>query len=130
MEITKVYYDGDCGFCNASVAFILKNRKHDAYRFIPLQSKKAKEELIPFGIDLTDLSTIYTLKSGKLRKKSSAVLRLATDLKFPVNICSVVLIVPKPIRDFVYNWIAKHRLKLSRQKCYVPNPEEKSMFEY
>lgn len=130
MENTRIYYDGDCGFCNASVAFILKNRKHNNYKFIPLQSSKAKSDLEIYNIDLSDLSTIYTLTENKLYSKSSAVLRLAMHLKFPVNLCAIALFVPKRIRDFVYNWIAKHRLKLSKQKCYLPNLDERKMFEF
>lgn len=130
MKGTRVYYDGDCGFCNASIAFVLKNRKHNNYKFIPLQSQIAADDLAAYNIDLTDLTTIYTLTDDKLYSKSSAVLRLAKHLKFPINLVSIALWVPKPIRDFIYNWIAKNRLKLSKQKCYLPNLDEKRMFEY
>lgn len=125
---TRIYYDGDCGFCNASVAFILKNRKSDNFLFIPLQSKQAEKDLVKENIDVTDLDTIYVRLNGKIYDRSSAVLRVCTQLKFPYTIATIALILPKKLRDFFYNWIAKRRLKLSTQKCFLPNQQEKQMF--
>lgn len=123
-----IFYDGDCGFCNATVSFVLKNRKHDNFLFIPMQSDRAKNELSEFDVDLTTLSTFYFLKDAKLYQKSNAALQLCKELKRPLNLLSALLIVPRPIRDFVYNWIAKRRLRLSKQKCYLPSEEERKLF--
>lgn len=125
---TGVYYDGDCGFCNASVAFILKNRKSDNFLFIPLQAKQAEKDLGKENLDLTNLDTIYVRLNGKIYDRSSAVLRVSKQLKFPYSLAITALVIPKKWRDFVYNWIAKRRLKLSTQKCFLPNQQERQMF--
>ena len=46
-----VFYDGDCGFCNSSVQFILNKRKREFY-FLPLQSDQAKKILNANGIEI------------------------------------------------------------------------------
>ena len=38
-----VLYDGDCGICNRSVAFVLKHEKSASIHFAPIQSDFTKE---------------------------------------------------------------------------------------
>ena len=93
-----------------------------------MQSECAQQDLGKYNVDLSNLSTFYYLKNGNLYKKSSAALQLCKELKMPQNILQIFLFVPRPIRDLVYNWIAKYRLRLSKQKCYLPNEEERKLF--
>lgn len=121
-----VFYDESCGFCSASVQFILEKRKSTFY-FCPLQSDLAKELLAPYGIEI-QLKTIYYLKDGKVYDRSSAVLRITRGLKGGYPLLYGFYIIPKFIRDAVYDTIAKRRHKIKTSRCLLPSPKEKSFF--
>ena len=122
-----VFYDGDCGFCNTSVQFILKRRKNNTFYFSPLQSKFAKNILKKHGKPI-NLDTIYYLSHGKVYGKSSAAFQMAKQLKWPYPISVIFYIVPSFIRDGVYDYIANRRHKLKSGFCLMPLEEEKQFF--
>jgi len=122
-----LFYDGDCGFCNSSVQFVLNHRKHNHIYFATLQSDFAKELLTARGIDIK-LDTLYVLKNNTIYDKSSGGLQLTSELKFPFPILKVFYIIPKFIRDIFYTYIAKRRHKISNSFCVLPTEEEKRLF--
>lgn len=121
-----VFYDGDCGFCNASVQFILKKRKVNFF-FTPLQSDWSKETLTQHNIQI-DMATIYFKKDNKVYDRSTAALKICKGLKGGYPILMVFWIVPKFIRDGVYNIIAKRRHRIRAGYCAIPTEEEKQFF--
>jgi predicted DCC family thiol-disulfide oxidoreductase YuxK len=130
LDLTKnniVFYDGDCGFCNTSVQFILKRRKNNSIYFTPLQSDFAIDTLKKNQKKI-NLDTIYFLRKGKMYDKSSAAFQMAKQLKWPYPLAVVFYIVPRLIRDGVYDYIANRRHKLKRGFCVIPNEEEKQFF--
>lgn len=121
-----VFYDGDCGFCNSSVQFILKKRRKDIY-FVALQSDLGKKLLNAHKIEIK-LDTIYFKHNGKIHARSSAALRICKSLRFPYLLGVAFLIIPRFIRDAVYNAIAKRRHKLNAGFCAIPTEDEKKFF--
>lgn len=124
-----LFYDGDCPFCNRAVNFVLKHKKSksDIY-FSSLQSEIAQNELKKRHISIK-MDTLYFLTSqNKIYDKSSASILLTKLLKFPYHLLIVFYIVPKPIRDFFYNQIAKRRHRLGKSYCVVPKEEDKKWF--
>lgn len=125
-----IFYDGDCGFCNKSIQFILKHRKHNLIKFAPLQSSFAKKELAKHNV-FPSMETLYLLKNEKVFDRSNAMLRISLFLKFPFSMLFGTIIVPRFIRDFFYNLIAKNRHKLSISYCVIPNDDEKkNVYDY
>jgi predicted DCC family thiol-disulfide oxidoreductase YuxK len=122
-----VFYDGDCGFCNTSVQLILKNRKVDFY-FIPLQSEISHQIMAKFNVEIK-MNTLYLLENGKLYKKSTAAIRVAKNLGkiYPV-VYYIGMIVPRFIRDWIYDQVAKRRHKIRPGYCAMPLAEEKVFF--
>lgn len=121
-----VFYDGDCGFCNSSVQFILNKRKRKFY-FAALQSKLAKEELARHGIEI-QMDTLYLLKENKLFERSSAALEITKGLKGLYPLMYAFKIVPRFIRDGIYNSIAKRRHRIRDGYCAIPSEEDKQLF--
>ena len=122
-----LFYDGDCGFCNSSVQFVLKNKKVDDIYFATLQSKFAKKILEEKEIEIK-MDTLYYLKDKKIYSKSSAGIQIIKELKFPYPLLLVFYIVPKFIRDSVYSFIAKRRHKIRAGYCMLPLENEKKLF--
>ena len=130
MEIPKqiVFYDGDCGLCNRSVAFVLKHEREKTIYFASIQSDFTKKLFEKREWKAPDLSTVYFLDEGELFEKSTAALKIGRYLKAPKSWMRTLLIVPKFIRDAVYNFIAKRRKRISKGFCVMPAPGDKERF--
>lgn len=124
-----IFFDGICTLCNSSIDFFVKNAKDKSFYIASLQGETAQKTLFKNGEqDIPDSIILYT--QNKIYYKSSAVLRISKYLKFPLNILPVFFIIPKFIRDWVYDYIAKNRYKWFGQKntCRIPNENEKDFF--
>lgn len=123
-------YDGVCVFCNASVDFVLRHERTDETSFLPLQSAKAKSLLKQHGYDEGYLDSILYLHDGRLYAKSDAALLIAKVLKKPYSVLSVFTFIPRFIRDFFYDIIARNRYTWfgKHDSCIVPNPEVRQRF--
>lgn len=83
--------------------------------------------LKPFDITI-NMDTIYFLKDGKIYERSSAGLQISKGLKGLYPMMMGFYIIPKFIRDGVYNMIAKRRHRIRDGYCAIPTPEEKAFF--
>jgi predicted DCC family thiol-disulfide oxidoreductase YuxK len=125
-----LFYDGDCGFCNSAVQFVLKHKsKNTKIKFSPLQSEFAQQTLKNHQINIK-LDTLYLLTPHKVYDKSSAAILVCKHLKFPYNLLLSFYIIPKLFRDFIYKWISKNRFKLQSPSCLIPNKSDESRFIY
>lgn len=124
-----VLFDGDCGLCSRSVKFILKKEKHHHLLFSALQSKPGNEYLEQFQLKGKADSIVF-IKNNKTFIKSSAALRLCLELKGLWPLMMGFIIVPPFIRDAVYDYIAKNRIKWfgNADYCEMMTPELRDRF--
>jgi len=122
-----VFYDGDCGFCNRSVAYILRHEKEPVLHFASLQSAFAKDFFDQHD-QVPSLETFYLAKDGVLYEKSTAALKLGKYLKFPGNLLGLLIIVPRKIRDWFYSGIAKRRHRVYAGYCLLLNQGQRRRF--
>src|SRR5690606_33393996 len=96
-----------------------------------LQSDVGRKIIEAFHIDIkkTDSIILYTPEKG-IDYKSTAALKIARHLGFPINITSVFIIIPSFTRNWVYDYIAKNRYKWygKKESCMIPTPEIKNKF--
>jgi len=126
-----IFFDGVCNLCNASINYIIRHDKENRYVFSSLQSEFAKKTLKEFPVNNEDLESIVLLTSEKkLFSKSTAALKIASQLGFPRNLLSGFLIIPNVIRNWVYDFIAKNRYKWfgKLDVCMIPTPELQEKF--
>lgn len=128
VDFLIVFYDGDCGFCSHSIQTILKNRIHDQFKFVALQSPLAQNLLGKFSATIT-METIYVVKNNCLYEKSNAILLISKELKMPYPLLRIGYIFPRFIRDGIYNIISKNRHKIMNNACILPTEEEKKLFQ-
>ena len=99
--------------------------------FTPLQSEVGKQIIKEYNIDTTlvDSIILYNPEKG-IHYKSTAALKVASQLGFPTNLLAVFIIVPSFISNWVYDFIAKNRYKWygKKEACMIPTPELKSRF--
>ena len=124
-----VLYDGDCGFCNRSVAFILKHEKTDVIHFAPIQSTFTKELFAQNNWPEPDLSTFYFIQDGKKFERSSAAFEVVKYLKAPYSWLRIFRFIPRGITNWMYDQIAKRRQRISNGFCVMPTPEQRVRFK-
>lgn len=126
-----ILFDGVCNLCNSSVQYVIKHDKGNRFMFAPLQGETGKEIINQFNIDSAKIDSILLYIPNKgIYAKSSAALKIASKLSFPRNLLSVFFIIPTFIRNWVYNYIAKHRYEWfgKKESCMIPTPELKQKF--
>lgn len=123
-----VLFDGDCNFCNRSIQFIYERDRKGLFRFTSLQSGTGKKILAQHNLQNLDMSSMVFVKNGKAYTKSSAALRIAANLGGLWPMLAVFLIVPRFIRNWFYDQVAKRRHKLVKQKCALPTPAFRARF--
>lgn len=123
-----VFYDGDCGFCNRSVQFVLENSKDKEILFAALQSSGANSFLRAMLGKSPDLSTFYYYDGKELHQKSTAAMKLAKTFRFPHSALRLLILVPRFMRDFVYDKIAAKRHRLMKGFCVLPSEEDRRRF--
>jgi predicted DCC family thiol-disulfide oxidoreductase YuxK len=125
------FFDGVCGLCDRTVHFLLKRDRRDRLRFAPLQGAVAAQLLPPLGGRPEELSTMYLVtRDGRLLQKSRAVLFAVAALGGPWALVSALKIIPRPIADAVYSFVARVRYRLfgKYDTCSIPSREERARF--
>ena len=124
-----ILFDGVCNLCNSSVNFVIDRDPGKKFRYASLQSDFGQQVKKDFN-QPADLDSVLLLKDNQLLDKSDAALAIAGELTGLWPLLTVFRIVPKPLRDAVYNWIARNRYRwFGRQDaCRIPSPELKSLF--
>ena len=127
-----ILFDGVCNLCNGAITFIIQRDKKDLFRYAPLQSEIGKELAAKHHIDLDKVDSIILVTEDKAYAKSTAALRIAKQLSAGWPLLAVFLILPRFLRDAVYDFIARNRYKWfgKKEACMIPTPELKSKFLY
>lgn len=130
MENPILLFDGVCNFCNSAVQFIIKRDPKGVFRFSALQSETGQQCLSRHEMPVDQLSTLVLVEGERVYLRSTAALRIARRLRFPWPALYLFIVVPRPLRDPVYNWIARHRYQWfgKRDACMIPSPEVRSRF--
>jgi predicted DCC family thiol-disulfide oxidoreductase YuxK len=111
-----ILYDGECGLCHKAVDFVSKRDKTDRFRFASLQSEYSRRTLEAKGIDPMKLDSVVLVQGDEVAIRSDAVLGICRLLGTPYKMIGFASIIPKPIRDSVYSFIARNRNVFSRKE--------------
>lgn len=124
-----ILFDGECNFCDNSVQFIIKRDPKELFKFTSLQSDIGKELLNKNNVP-SDIDSFVLIEDNTLYFKSTAALRVCRNLKGAWKLLFLLLVVPKPLRDFFYGILAKNRKKWfgTKESCMLPSPEERKRF--
>ena len=131
-----ILYDGVCGFCNRLVQFVLKRDSHDRFRFAALQSQFARELLAKHGINPDQLASLYlVLDSGRpserIEQRSTASITIYRELgTFWRTLAGLTAILPRSVRDWGYDLVARHRYRIfgKYETCPLPEPRHRHKF--
>ena len=125
-----ILFDGVCNFCNGSVNFLIRQDKKNVFRFAALQSQTAQKLLAQYKKQKKGFESFILMQDGKAYEKSSAALKVLKKLPWYWKWAQVFWIVPKFIRDGVYDVIARNRYKWfgKKEECMIPTSEVRNRF--
>lgn len=130
-----LFYDGTCGFCNGIVRFILQHERVRTLRFATLQGSVG-EDLLRRHHEMCEIDSVVWLEpasaqeSERVYVRSDAAFRVASYLGGTWRLTGLLRVIPRGVRDAVYNLIARHRRRLTRGPayCVVPRAEDRARF--
>ncbi len=120
-----IFFDGACGLCNTSIEMLIRLDKHKTFKYTSLQGEYVKT------LDIEEeLDSIIFDEEGMLYYKSTAILRILRSLGGVWVLSNIFYIIPRFLRDFIYDVIAKYRYKLFGKihSCRMPNKGEEKLF--
>lgn len=125
-----ILFDGVCNFCNFWVNFIIDRDKKNTFIFAAMQSDSGQKLLQEFKLNAYDFDSFVLIVNDQHFTKSTAALMISKNLKSIVKLLYPLIILPRPIRDFFYDLIAKNRYKFfgKRDICRMPTENEKKRF--
>jgi predicted DCC family thiol-disulfide oxidoreductase YuxK len=125
-----VLFDGVCNLCNSAVRFIIARDPAARFRFAPVESEAAARLLGAPAADRGLPDSIILLDRGRLYTRSRAALRICRRLRFPWPLLYGFIVVPPPMRNWLYDLVARNRYRWfgKRDACMVPTPETRARF--
>ncbi|MGI9012625.1 MAG: thiol-disulfide oxidoreductase DCC family protein [Phycisphaerales bacterium] len=131
-----ILFDGLCTLCNGSVRWVIEHDRSARFAFASLQSKAAERVLRETSgstenVDLSNLpDSIVLVDAEGVHTRSDAAIRIARGLGLPWSLMVIFLIVPRPLRDWVYALIARNRYRWfgKRESCMAPAPGLRQRF--
>lgn len=123
-------FDGVCNLCNSSVLFVIKHDKNKLVKYASIQSKKGKILMNKFGVNELYFGSLIFIDNDKVYLKSAGALRVTKYLNGWWPLLYGLIIIPKFVRNKVYDYIAKNRYQWfgKKESCMVPSIEIKSLF--
>lgn len=124
-----VLYDGACGFCHFWVRFALRRDPRGRLRFAPQQGQWAEAHRELLRLPPVPVSVLF-FEAGRVYTESTATLRLVRWLRWPWPLLGVLGLVPRPLRDVAYRWVARHRFRFGARidACLLPDPARRARF--
>ncbi len=126
-----ILFDGVCNLCNRSVQFIIKRDKYDAFRFATLQGEIGQQLINERNIDTSKMDSIILIEPGvAYYTKSTAAIRIGQSFGGFWKMAYVLNLIPRQLRDIVYDWVARNRYGWYGKKdaCMIPTPALKTKF--
>ena len=123
-------FDGVCNLCKPLVIFVIKRDPQGKFRFASLQGDAGQDLLKKFNLATDDFDSFIYIADDQYYTKSSAALKVCQGLGGLWQLLYPLILIPKPLRDVCYQWIAKNRYRWFGKKdtCMIPSPDIKKRF--
>jgi predicted DCC family thiol-disulfide oxidoreductase YuxK len=130
MTHTVLLFDGECNLCNSTVNFILEKDKKGKIKFASLQSETGKQLSRESSVTTSNLSSVVLIHNKQVFTKSDVVLQVSIILGGVWKLLALTRVIPRPIRNWIYDLIAKNRYKWfgKTNQCKLPSTNISSRF--
>jgi predicted DCC family thiol-disulfide oxidoreductase YuxK len=126
----SIIFDGHCVLCSRFAQFVIKKGRRRHFRLLAAQSDLGKALYTHLGLDPVNYGTNILLQDGRAWFKSDGSIKIFKHLGFPWHFASIARLLPRFVRDGLYDVIAKNRLRWfgTRQVCFRPDPADADRF--
>lgn len=123
-------FDDVCVLCNRGVQFTLRHERAPSIQFVALQSDQGQKLAQQNGIDPLAPASFLFIENGVALDKSDALIALSKHLKSPARYASLLRVLPRPLRDAAYRFVARNRYKFfgKLDTCPMPRPDQRHRF--
>lgn len=134
LEGPIVLFDGVCNLCAGAVRFIIRRDRKGRFRFAALQSDVGRRFLAAAGVDAPGSGepprSLILFAGGKVYRSSTAALLILAGLGRAWPFAATLLVIPAPLRNLVYRWVARNRYRWFGRKtvCEIPQTDESWRF--
>ena len=125
-----VLFDGVCNLCHGVVQWVIAHDPAARFRFASLQSEAGRALLAAHGLPSGAMDTVVLIAGDAHWQKSSAALEVLRTLGGAWALASPLRFLPSPLRDSVYDWVARNRYGWfgKQAECWLPAPELRARF--
>ena len=125
-----VLFDGVCNLCNGFVQFVLRRDPQGRVAFASLQSELGQTVLQALDLPTAQLGTVLLIEDGRVYQRSDVPLRLSRHLSGAWPLVCHLRLLPRFLRDRVYDFVARHRYRWfgKQDQCMLPRPEWRARF--
>lgn len=120
-----ILFDGQCRLCSAWCNFIIKHDKSVRYKLCSVQSDKGQAILNYFNYPTDNVKSMLYIEQDKYFSQSDAVLEVISQLGWPWRAIKIIRLIPKRLRDWMYDRIAINRYRLFGKYDYCRIPESR-----
>jgi predicted DCC family thiol-disulfide oxidoreductase YuxK len=130
LQESILLFDGHCSLCNGAVDFVLKRDTRKKLLLASIQGTAGQGVLKKYELPPSYLDTLVLVEEGKVYLGSTAALRVARFLGGGWPLFYGLIIIPKGVRDRIYQWISEHRYQWfgRRDTCRMPTASESAHF--
>lgn len=126
-----ILFDSDCVLCSAWVRLVLRHERAPVARFVSAWSEEGLALAAEHGLTAEDLDqTFLAVDDGQGLTKSDAIFAVLSTLRAPWRWARALRVIPRPLRDWAYDRLARNRYRLfgRRDQCFVPGPGQADRF--
>jgi predicted DCC family thiol-disulfide oxidoreductase YuxK len=123
-----VLFDGKCVLCSAGAQTLIRLDRRRLFKLGTVQSPEGARILAWHGLPTDSFDTFVLAEGSRLYLRSTAYVRIVARLGFPWNLASIIWIVPRPLRDWLYDKIAGNRYRVfdKREQCILLTPDHEA----
>ena len=123
-------FDSVCVLCDCAVQYVLKHELNSDIIFISIQSEEGRKLALSKDIDPDNPETFIFFENGLPHFKSSGVMALSQHMRGVVRLMRFGTYIPKPIRDWLYEKVARNRYKIfgKTDACIIPDADNQHRF--
>jgi predicted DCC family thiol-disulfide oxidoreductase YuxK len=125
-----IVFDAQCLLCSRWVQFLLRRPTGRQIRFASIQGETGKRLLAQAGLEVNALQTLLVVDNGNSWQHTAAILRVLHALGWPWRLAWIGWLVPAPLRDAAYRWVARNRYRIfgRSEVCLVPSAADAARF--
>ncbi len=121
-----ILFDGVCKLCHLWTRFIIQYDTQYVFKLATVQSDEGQAILKHFNMPTDRFDTMLLVDGESAYDKSTAFLNVVRLLPHPFKVVSVFRVIPRVIRDWLYDRIALNRYKIfgKYDQCMMPSASD------